>query len=96
MAEETIHTNGNEPVLAVRVTKILWILCIINTFLAWSVLGFTDHVESIVVARAEKLLEIVDHEMDDTNDNYEKSFNLLLQNKDSEALRNFKCFTGVK
>ena len=82
MAEETIHTNGNEPVLAVRVTKILWILCIINTFLAWSVLGFTDHVESIVVARAEKLLEIVDHEMDDTNDNYEKSFNLLLQNKE--------------
>ena len=88
MAEQ--HINGDEPVLAVKVTKIIWLLVFVTSFLCWVVLGFADHVEKIIVARAEKLYEIIDHEMDDANDNYEESLQLILQDKCAKALVKYK------
>ena len=76
MAE--IKDNGTEPVLAVPVSKVVWVLVIVIIYLSYVVLGFEDHIEKIITERAEKLYEIVDHEMDDTNDNYEETLHLIL------------------
>ena len=89
MAQE-IKDNGTEPVLAIAVTKVMWLMVIVIVYLAYVVLGFSDHVEKIVVGRAEKLLEIVDKELDDTNDAYEHSLEIILQGRCTEALREFK------
>ena len=86
----TIKDNGEEPVLAVPVSKVMWVLVIVIIYLAYTVLGFTDHIEKIIVARAEKLFQIVDHEMDDTNDNYEETLHLILQSECEEALIKYK------
>ena len=93
------HINGGEPVLAIKVTKIIWLLVFATGFLAWVVLGFSDHVEKIIVDRAEKLYEIIDHEMDDANDNYEESLQLILQDKCEEAIVKYKkiaCAIEIK
>ena len=89
MAEE-VRDNGREPVLAVHVSKVVWALVAVIIYLAYVVLGFTDHVEKVIVERAEKLYEIVDHEMDDTNDNYEETLHLILQSECGEALIKYK------
>ena len=81
---------NNEPVLAVPVSKVVWVLVIVIVYLSYVVLGFSDHVERIIVERAEKLYQIVDHEMDDTNDNYEETLQLILQSKCQEALVKYK------
>ena len=54
MAEE-VRDNGREPVLAVPVSKVVWALVAVIIYLAYVVLGFTDHVEKVIVERAEKL-----------------------------------------
>ena len=46
-----------------------------------------DSVETVVTARMLEIAEIIDHEMDDTNDNYEASFSLLLKNQCSDAYK---------
>mgnify|MGYP003137901660 CR=1 FL=1 len=81
---------NNEPVLAVPVSKVMWVLVIVIVYLSYVVLGFTDHVEKIIVNRAEKLYSVIDHEMDDTNDNYEETLQLLLQSECEEALIKYK------
>ena len=81
---------NNEPVLAVPVSKVVWVLVIVIVYLSYVVLGFSDHVERIIVERAEKLYQIVDHEMDDTNDNYEETLQLILQSECEEALVKYK------
>ena len=81
---------NDEPVLAVPVSKVMWVLVIVIIYLAYVVLGFSDHVERVIVERAEKLYQIVDHEMDDTNDNYEETLHLILQSECEEALVKYK------
>ena len=81
---------NNEPVLAVPVSKVMWVLVAVVIYLAYVVLGFTDHVEKIIVNRAEKLYSVIDSEMDDTNDNYEETLHLLLQSECEEALVKYK------
>ena len=80
-----------EPVLSVPVGKVIWVLVGVIIYLSYVVLGFTDHVERIITERAEKLYEVVDHEMDDTNDNYEESLDIIIQGKCSDALKVFKA-----
>jgi len=80
-----------EPVLSVPVGKVIWVLVGVIIYLSYVVLGFTDHVERIITERAEKLYEVVDHEMDDTNDNYEESLDIIVQGKCSDALKVFKA-----
>ena len=81
---------NNEPVLAVPVSKVMWVLVAVVIYLAYVVLGFSDHVEKIIVNRAEKLYSVIDAEMDDTNDNYEETLHLLLQSECEEALVKYK------
>ena len=88
MAE--IKDNGTEPVLAVPVSKVVWVLVIVIIYLSYVVLGFEDHIEKIITERAEKLYEIVDHQMDDTNVNYEETLHLILQSECEEALVKYK------
>ena len=81
---------NDEPVLAVPVSKVMWVLVIVIIYIAYAVLGFTDHVERVIVDLAEKLYQVVDHEMDDTNDNYEETLQLILQSECEEALVRYK------
>ena len=83
--------DQSEPVLSVPVGKVIWVLVGVIVYLSYVVLGFTDHVERIITERAEKLYEVVDHEMDDTNDNYEESLDIIVQGKCSDALKVFKA-----
>ena len=80
-----------EPVLSVPVYKVIWVLVFVVIYLSYIVLGSSDHVEKIVVTRAEKLLEIVDGELDDTNDLFEKSLDIVIQGKCTDALKVFKA-----
>ena len=98
MAEQ-VKDNGTEPVLAIPASKAMWLLIAVVVFLAYQVMGFTDHVEKVVISRAEKLYSVVDGEMDDVSDNYEESIQLILQNKCEEALIKYKetaCKIEVK
>ena len=98
MAQQ-VKDNGIEPVLAIPASKAMWLLIVVVVFLAYHVMGFTDHVEKVIVQRAEKLYEIIDHEMDDANDNYEESLQLILQDKCEEAIVKYKkiaCTIEIK
>jgi len=83
--------NGNgghlEPVLAVKLTKAIWVLVFAILWLGYLITSFEDSVESAVTKRMLEIAEIIDHEMDDTNDNYEASFGLLLKNQCSDAYK---------
>ena len=89
MAE--IKGNGNgghlEPVLAVKLTKAIWVLVFAILWLGYMITSLKDSVESVVTERMLEIAEIIDHEMDDTNDNYEASFGLLLSSQCSEAYK---------
>ena len=86
MAE--IKENGHlEPVLAVKLTRAIWLLVFAILWLEYMVTSFEDSVETVVTARMLEIAEIIDHEMDDTNDNYEASFGLLLSNQCSDAYK---------
>ena len=49
--------------------------------------SFEDSVETVITERMLEVAEIIDHEMDDTNDNYEASFGLLLSGQCSDAYK---------
>ena len=89
MAE--LKENGTEPVLAVKVTKIIWILVFTTAFLTWSVLRFEDHITGLVQQESQAMADKVDHEMDDVNDNYEASLDIIIKGKCSDALKVFKA-----
>jgi len=86
-----IKGNGNgghlEPVLAVKLTKAIWVLVFAILWLGYMITSFEDSVESVVTSRMLEIAEIIDHEMDDVNDNYESSFSLLLKNQCSDAYK---------
>ena len=82
--------NGDEklePVLAVKLTRAIWLMVFAIMWLGYMITGFENSVETIVTARMMEIAEIIDHEMDDTNDNYEASFGLLLKNQCSDAYK---------
>ena len=86
MAE--IKENGHlEPVLAVKLTKAIWVLVFAILWLGYMMMSFEDSVETVISVRMVEIAEIIDHEMDDTNDNYEASFGLLLGNQCSDAYK---------
>ena len=91
--------QGEDPTLSVKLTKVVWILVFAIIFLAWAVLGFEAAVERMILKEAKSLFDIVDHEMDDTNDNYEESLQLILENNCEEAVKNYHdlmCKIGIK
>ena len=82
--------NGDEklePVLAVKLTRAIWLMVFAIMWLGYMITGFENSVETIVTARMMEIAEIIDHEMDDTNDNYEASFGLLLSGQCSDAYK---------
>ena len=80
MAE--INENPHvEPVLAVKLTRAIWVLVFAVLWLGYMITSFEDSVETVITERMLEVAEIIDHEMDDTNDNYEASFGLLLGNQ---------------
>jgi hypothetical protein len=86
MAE--IKENGHlEPVLAVKLTRAIWLLVFAILWLGYMVTSFEDSVETVITERMLEIAEIIDHEMDDTNDNYEASFGLLLSGQCSDAYK---------
>ena len=89
MAE--LKENGTEPVLAVRVTKIIWILVFTTAFLAWAVLRFEDHITGLVQQEIQAMADKVDHEMDDVSDNYNEAIDMVIAGKCSDALKVFKA-----
>ena len=82
--------NGEEnlePVLAVKLTRAIWLLVFAVLWLGYMITGFESNVETVVTARMMEIAEIIDHEMDDVNDNYEASFSLLLKSQCSDAYK---------
>ena len=80
--------NGEEklePVLAVKLTRAIWLMVFAILWLGYMITSFEDSVETVVTTRMMEIAEIIDHEMDDVNDNYEASFGLLLKNQCSDA-----------
>ena len=76
MAEQ----HQDEPVLALKVTKVIWILVAVVIFLAYTVLGFTEKIEHVLHKSSMDSISTVDKELDDTNDLYESSLDLILKN----------------
>ena len=76
-----------EPVLAVKLTRAIWLLVFAVLWLGYMITGFESNVETVVTARMMEIAEIIDHEMDDVNDNYEASFGLLLKNQCNDAYK---------
>ena len=90
MADE--RGQRQEPAMVVKQSKILWILVAAILWLAYPVGPITLMIDKILHREFMKTQQIVDHEMDDTNDNYEQSLNLILQSKGAEEiLRAFHC-----
>ncbi len=86
MAEENENAHV-EPVLAVKLTRAIWLLVFAVLWLGYMITSFEDSVETVVTQRMLEIAEIIDHEMDDTNDNYEASFGLLLSGQCSDAYK---------
>tara|TARA_B100001564_G_C20342742_1_gene535308 strand:+ start:349 stop:672 length:324 start_codon:yes stop_codon:yes gene_type:complete len=88
MAESDKH----EPAMVVKQSKILWILVFAILWLAYTVSQVPLMIEKILHREHMNIQKTVDHEMDDANDNYEQSLNLILQAKGAEEiLRAFHC-----
>ncbi len=87
MAEVKGNGGHLEPVLAIKLTKAIWVLVFAILWLGYMITSFEDSVETVVTARMLQIAEIIDHEMDDVNDNYEASFSLLLKNQCSDAYK---------
>ena len=82
--------NGDEklePVLAVKLTRAIWLMVFAILWLGYMITSFEDSVETVITTRMMEIAEIIDHEMDDVNDNYEASFGLLLKNQCSDAYK---------
>jgi len=87
MAEVKGNGGHLEPVLAIKLTKAIWVLVFAILWLGYMITSFEDSVETVVTSRMLQIAEIIDHEMDDVNDNYEASFGLLLKNQCSGAYK---------
>ena len=87
MAEVKENGGHLEPVLAVKLTKAIWVLVFAIFWLGYLITSFEDSVESVVSARMLEIAEIIVHEMDDVNYNYEASFGLLLKNQCRDAYK---------
>ena len=83
-ANENSHV---EPVLAVKLTRAIWLWVFAIFWLGYMITSFEDSVETVITERMLEVAEIIDHEMDDTNDNYEASFGLLLSGQCSDAYK---------
>ena len=83
-ANENSHV---EPVLAVKLTRAIWVLVFAVLWLGYMITSFEDSVETVITERMLEVAEIIDHEMDDTNDNYEASFSLLIGGQCSDAYK---------
>ena len=86
MAEENENAHV-EPVLAVKLTRAIWVLVFAVLWLGYMITSFEDSVETVITERMLEVAEIIDHEMDDTNDNYEASFSLLIGGQCSDAYK---------
>ena len=92
--DPNIHEDEIEPVLAVKQTRVIWILVAAVIWLSYQVGSIPDTIDRVVQKRLgeaafqiQQLADIVDHELDDTNDNYEASLSILLKNQCGEATR---------
>lgn len=92
--DPNIHEEEIEPVLAVKQTRVIWILVFAILWLSYQVGSFTAHVDNVISQQMSKaayqlqvLSDIIDHEMDDTNDNYEASLAAILKNNCSLAAK---------
>ena len=92
--DPNIHEDEIEPVLAVKQTRVIWILVAAVIWLSYQVGSIPDTIDRVVHKRLgeaafqiQQLADIVDHELDDTNDNYEASLSILLKNQCGEAYR---------
>ena len=89
MADER---HAHEPAMVVKQSKILWVLVAAILWLAYQVGQIPLMIEKILHREFMTTQQIVDHEMDDTNDNYEESLNLILQGKGAyDILQAFHC-----
>jgi len=89
MADER---RTHEPAMVVKQSKILWILVAAILWLAYQVGQLPLMIEKILHREFMTTQKIVDHEMDDANDNYEESLNLILQGKGAyDVLQAFHC-----
>ena len=80
--------------MAVKQTRVIWILVAAVIWLSYQVGSIPDTIDRVVHKRLgeaafqiQQLADIVDHELDDTNDNYEASLSILLKNQCGEATR---------
>ena len=92
--DPSIHEEEIEPVLAVKQTRVIWILVFAILLLSWQVSSIANHVDLVIQKRLSEaamqiqvLADIVDHELDDTNDNYESSLSILMKGQCGEAYR---------
>ena len=83
--DPNIHEEEIEPVLAVKQTRVIWLLVFAILWLSYQMGTMIDRIDNLLVERATALSEIIDHEMDDMNDNYEESLGLILAGKCDEA-----------
>ena len=80
--------------MAVKQTRVIWILVFAILLLSWQVSSIANHVDLVIQKRLSEaamqiqvLADIVDHELDDTNDNYESSLSILMKGQCGEAYR---------
>ena len=92
--DPSVHEEEIEPVLAVKQTRVIWILVFAILLLSWQVSSIANHVDLVIQKRLSEaamqiqvLADIVDHELDDTNDNYESSLSILMKGQCGEAYR---------
>ena len=92
--DPSVHEEEIEPVLAVKQTRVIWILVFAIILLSWQVSSIANHVDLVIQKRLSEaamqiqvLADIVDHELDDTNDNYESSLSILMKGQCGEAYR---------
>ena len=83
--DPTIHEEEIEPVLAVKQTRVIWLLVFAVLWLSYQMGTMIDSIDNLLMQRAMELSEIIDHEMDDMNDNYEESLGLIIAGKCDEG-----------
>ena len=83
--DPNIHEEEIEPVLAVKQTRVIWILVFAILWLSYQMGTMIDQIDQLLMHRAMALSEIIDHEMDDMNDNYEESLGLIIAGKCDEG-----------
>ena len=83
--DPNIHEEEIEPVLAVKQTRVIWLLVFAVLWLSYQMGTMIDSIDNLLMQRAMELSEIIDHEMDDMNDNYEQSLGLIIAGKCDEA-----------